>query len=472
MVLGALAMIRIWIMPLLVFLMSAFLCAGEEPGPRIPDEEVSRESIKDLVKQLGSDAWEEREEALQELIRIGEPAIPFLQEAAKSADPEVSMRASKAIEEIDKARPCAFLEQRLEVGRHLRAYGGGRHSEAAVLRGLIWLKYHQNPDGLWACRAFPANCKKGRCTGEGASDGYDLGVTGLAVLAFLGSGHTHRVGKFQGTLGPAMRALARNQTPDGCFGKPSKDWRWIYNHAICTWAACELFGMNRTSAQLRKMAQEAVDFLVDCQNPYLGWRYGRQTGENDTSSTAWAACALKTAESCGLNVPKESFDGALNWFNKVTNEKYSKTGYTGRRPADPAHTGEREGFKRHENMTAAAMFARMMIIGKKASNRPTCLGGTLWLRRDLPDWDEANGLIDMTYWYWGTLAMFQMGRSYWKAWNEPMKNALIPSQKKEGCLYGSWDPVGAWGKTGGRVFATAINTLTLEVYYRYKKGLD
>jgi hypothetical protein len=154
-------MIRTWITPLLVFFMSALLSAGEEPGPQNPDDEVSRESIEKLVKQLGSDAWEEREEALQELIRIGEPAIPLLKGAAKSADPEVSMRASKAIEEIGKARPCAFLEQRLGVHRHLRAYGGGRHSEAAVLKGLIWLKYHQNPDGLWACRAFPANCKKG-----------------------------------------------------------------------------------------------------------------------------------------------------------------------------------------------------------------------------------------------------------------------------------------------------------------------
>jgi hypothetical protein len=57
----------------------------------------------------------------------------------------------------------------------------------------------------------------------------------------------------------------------------------------------------------------------------------------------------------------------------------------------------------------------------------------------------------------------------WKKWNEPMKNALVPNQKtaKDGCQNGSWDPASRWGEEGGRVWATAINSLTLEVYYRY-----
>ena len=59
---------------------------------------------------------------------------------------------------------------------------------------------------------------------------------------------------------------------------------------------------------------------------------------------------------------------------------------------------------------------------------------------------------------------------YWKGWNEAMKNALVPTQKlkKDGCTDGSWDSdVDRWGFEGGRVYAAAINALTLEVYYRY-----
>jgi hypothetical protein len=51
-----------------------------------------------------------------------------------------------------------------------------------------------------------------------------------------------------------------------------------------------------------------------------------------------------------------------------------------------------------------------------------------------------------------------------------MKNALVPNQKtaKDGCQKGSWDPAASrWGLDGGRVWATAMNSLTLEVYYRY-----
>ena len=40
------------------------------------------------------------------------------------------------------------------------------------------------------------------------------------------------------------------------------------------------------------------------------------------------------------------------------------------------------------------------------------------------------------------------------------------------CEDGSWDPaVDKWGSIGGRVYATAINVLTLEVYYRYPRAI-
>ena len=34
-------------------------------------------------------------------------------------------------------------------------------------------------------------------------------------------------------------------------------------------------------------------------------------------------------------------------------------------------------------------------------------------------------------------------------------------------LDGSWVPVDVWAKIGGRVYSTALCTLSLEVYYRY-----
>ncbi|OHB76885.1 MAG: hypothetical protein A2Z34_10115 [Planctomycetes bacterium RBG_16_59_8] len=50
-----------------------------------------------------------------------------------------------------------------------------------------------------------------------------------------------------------------------------------------------------------------------------------------------------------------------------------------------------------------------------------------------------------------------------------MKDALIKNQNKrtDGDKWGSWEPLDRWSPKGGRVYATAINCLTLEVYYRY-----
>ena len=69
----------------------------------------------------------------------------------------------------------------------------------------------------------------------------------------------------------------------------------------------------------------------------------------------------------------------------------------------------------------------------------------------------ANNPRDMYYWYYGSLAMFQLGGDYWDEWNEAMKKALCKNQqnKRSLCLFGSWDPQGTiWGEDiGGRCSA-------------------
>jgi hypothetical protein len=266
--------------------------------------------------------------------------------------------------------------------------------------------------------------------------------------------------------------MKERQTPDGCLGPKAAHGHWTYNHTIGAMALAEAYGLSNKSPLLQGPAQKAIDFVVDCQNPYLGWRYGRQTGENDSSVTGWAVLALKSAKIGGLHVPKETFDGALNWFNKVTDEAYYKTGYTSKGDTGARLQEAMGKFQSTEAMTAVAVISRVFILGTKATNRPEILGGGNLLKQNPPKWDVKGGTIDMYYWYYGTLAMFQLGRQYWKAWNEPMKNALVPTQKREGCENGSWDPIGAWGTAGGRVYATAINCLSLEIYYRYGRVLN
>ena len=85
----------------------------------------------------------------------------------------------------------------------------------------------------------------------------------------------------------------------------------------------------------------------------------------------------------------------------------------------------------------------------------------------VPTWGANGETVDLYYWYYGTLCVFQQGGDVWKRWNEAMKTALVTNQCKQGDDAGSWNPVGAFSSEWGRVGQTALGCLCLEVYYRY-----
>jgi hypothetical protein len=65
--------------------------------------------------------------------------------------------------------------------------------------------------------------------------------------------------------------------------------------------------------------------------------------------------------------------------------------------------------------------------------------------------------------------MFQVGGKEWKQWNVPVRDMLVRTQEKKGCARGSWPPTSHYGRTAGRIYATSLAVLTLEVYYRYSR---
>jgi hypothetical protein len=86
----------------------------------------------------------------------------------------------------------------------------------------------------------------------------------------------------------------------------------------------------------------------------------------------------------------------------------------------------------------------------------------------IPIWDEKAGTIDMVYHLFGFLAMYQVGGETWERWNAACRDFLVDAQKPDG----AWDPVGVWGRDGGRIYSTAMMVLSLETYYRYPKVFD
>ncbi len=347
----------------------------------------------------------------------------------------------------------------------LAAEGGSNKTESCIKAGLEWLSRHQNTDGMWDQDGFDNNCDTSEgsaaCDGKGVAQ-YDVGVSALATLAFLGTGHTHKQGKYKKTVAKGIQWLSSQQQPDGSLGQRMSE-SWIYNQAIGTLALCEAYAMTRDS-KLKEPAQRAVSFILNAQNRGLAWKYKPKGGLNDTSITAWMVQAIIAAKVAELEVDQSALDGAINWLDRVTNPS-GKTGYM--RPGDDGSVirGVNEKHAKQPAMTGAAIFSRL-LIGQKRDD-PKVVKGVGVLVKNLPEWNRPKkDKVDFYYWYYGTCAMFQYGGEKWQKWNKAMKKALLDTQRADGCAKGSWDPVSKWGMVGGRVYSTAINCLILEVYYR------
>jgi hypothetical protein len=362
-------------------------------------------------------------------------------------------------------------------------------AKEAVNNALRWLAAHQSPNGLWSAADFGTWCdgrpvadasKRPAGAGQAAND---VGVSGLALLAFLGAGHTQQGGHpYAKVVSRGLRGLKNAQDPEGCFG-PRSSQQFIYGHATSALAMIEAYGMTG-SPVFKGSAQRALDFIAASQNPYLGWRYGVRPGDNDTSVTTWMVMCLKSAavinqaalkrgKPAPLKVDLGAFKGARTWIEKVTDPHDGRVGYNqrGSGPARAQEMIDRFPADKSEAMTAAGMLVRIFTGEDPRKSRMIQLGAGLCSKLP-PVWNPSDGSIDMTYWYYGTLAMFQVGGKHWQAWSSRMDAAMLRTQRAdtEACGYkGSWDPIGPWGPNGGRVYSTAMMCLCLQVYYRYDK---
>src|SRR5207237_3526456 len=81
--------------------------------PAVADDPDDKE-IARLVKQLGSDVFEERAEATNRLEAISDVLLDALQKAQKSSDPEVCRRAQGILTSIDSKLRGAYLADGLK----------------------------------------------------------------------------------------------------------------------------------------------------------------------------------------------------------------------------------------------------------------------------------------------------------------------------------------------------------------------
>ncbi len=340
-----------------------------------------------------------------------------------------------------------------------RMRGGTDASEEAVEKALAWLASTQEEAGYWDADKHGSG--KIGIDEDGidrlkAGVNGDAGVTALTVLAFLGAGYTPDEGKYAKTVGKAINWLISQQREDGYLGGDATKYAGMYCHGMASYALAEAYGMQNDKTvedQLTVAVVKAIQFTVAMQNKEDGgWRY-LPKWSGDMSMFGWQMMALKSAEIAGIAVPESA---------KELMVKFLVDRSLGKNKGLAAYHPE-FGSEITVSMTAEALFCKQMLGISRES--PASLEATQFMLSEdnLPRMSDPN----LYYWYYGTLAMYQFGGKEWEQWNGLLRELLVEDQVKKGDLAGSWNPAGPWGGYGGRVYSTALATLSLEVYYRF-----
>jgi hypothetical protein len=331
------------------------------------------------------------------------------------------------------------------------ARGGSLETERAVQAALAWLAAAQSPDGRWSAAAHGGGVERSvqghHRHGAGAKS--DHGVTGLALLAFLGAGHTHMDGGHAGAVSRGLRLLVDRQRADGSLAGDAEFFASLYCHGMATIALAEACAMTGDDA-LRPPLDRAVRYTLAMQSPATGgWRYAAGD-RGDTSQLGWQVMVLASARQAGIGGLEQAESRARDFLRTVS------SGRAGGLAAYRA--GERPSLA----MTAEALACRLFL--GMTPDHPAALEAVDMLAQSPPVCESPNAYT----WYYATLASFHAGGPQWDRWNERLQSALLPLQRREsGSLDGSWDPDPVWGGHGGRVYSTALSAMTLEVYYRH-----
>ncbi len=413
---------------------------------RSPDFAGALPSLDRGVSDAESPSIPRRDIAMSSVDRLNAPVPDNLPSISRPDAVPLNQRRTS----VPETYQLRAIDRRSEIARK---NGGTEASEQAVERSLKWLADHQDPAGFWDADAHGAG--QVGVDEEGVNRQYagktaDTGLTALALLAFLGAGHTQEEGPHTDNVNRAIDWLIDNQRDDGFLAVGAAHFEQMYCHGMATYALAEAYGMqsDAKNSLIRRPLEKAVLYIAAQQGEDGGWRYVKgQPG--DMSMFGWQLMALKSAEIAGLTMPAAA---------RAKMVRFLKERSLGENSGLAAY---RAGLKPTPPMTAEALFCKQML-GMTRSN-PASVEAVTYLLENAPKRSELN----YYYWYYGTLAMYQFGGTAWERWNAALRDLLIAEQIKTGPDAGSWGPKDSWGPYGGRVYSTAFATLSLEVYYRF-----
>ena len=334
------------------------------------------------------------------------------------------------------------------VGKHSKVPKG----QVVLLKGLRWLKDHQNADGSWGDSKI-ANVPA---------------YTGLALLAYLGYGAGPASQEFGPTVIKAIKKLKDFAGDDGM------GVRGGYRHGIVMYALSEAYCMTKIP-MLESTVTNGARRIVLGQNEKGSFNYGYNNSKmrSDLSVFGWNFQAMKAAFASGCEV-----EGIEDAIDKAVDMGLKKT-----------HLVSAGGFNYGENggatgtMTSVGTLC-LQLVGEKKSREVTA--GIRYLEQPRQCWfnwkgkDKRVPAWALYQWYYQTQVFFlayEGKGSKWRKWDKMFAGELVRRQKKDGRWESPQYTFGTKDKKGGHgegafsgldqpVYSTSLSCLMLEVYYR------
>jgi hypothetical protein len=284
---------------------------------------------------------------------------------------------------------------------------------------------------------------------------HETAMTSLAVLALASCGHQPADATPEGLA--MQRAVAyvlrpEAQEKDGYFGQT--DGSRMYGHGITTLMLAEMLGMGANGAQddlIRDKCRRAIDLILRAQKVSKndsnrgGWRYSPDSGDSDLSVTVWQTMALRAAKNAGLDVPKEAIDNAVGYIRRLYQPDTEKKGKLG---------GFGYQTKGRETSTTAEGLLALQVCGQYDAEEVIGASDRL-LKESLRQGERW--FFYTTYYY--AQGMYQRGGQHAEEGRRVVGNLLLPLQSREGW----WEGINGEERQGGKVYATAMATLSLAV---------
>ena len=351
----------------------------------------------------------------------------------------------------------------------LRSGGGKPSTEAAIVKGLKWLKEVQDKDGGWGLQDMNSQEKPFRYRNNSF---HRDGMTALSLLAFLGHCELQDSAEFGKTVQNAINFITAtppdklaNRDESGTFlglrGGSTTDMQFAaYSHAIRSYALCEAYTMTKIP-KIKEYATRAVNLIIEGQNPNGGWGYGFGRGVAaavDLSLSSWCVQALKAAALTGIQFKglDESMDKAISYVKKCQEKGSGKFKYT-----PEGNDAARYGGPSRGSITGAGVLC--LQVWKEAKSQEAKKGLEFIVQNRLVDsWSK----VDAYEWYYHAQACFQstgaLSGIFWREWNKNFQEVVAAGQQENG----RWE-LGLHFHGESAIFRHALTVLMLEVYYRY-----